>query len=227
MRRILLMVFALAMFMGLTTTGAMAAGKKSDDKGKECTYGATSSGKCKPKPKDCKYGTTSSHKCKPKPKPDDCKYGVTSGHECMPNPDDCTYGMKDGKCKPKPDDCPYGKGDDDNCKEPPVVVPPPENGPCAKADLVLLEDLLKGSGGLLCVYLGDNASNATDQADCQGALLALPLDPLIGACLFLPPVDVGDSPSPSVAAPSSGTPLTSAGPLGGLMKTLTGLLNLA
>lgn len=227
MRRILLMVLALAMFMGLSTTGAMAAGKKSDgDKGK-CTYGKTKSGKCKAKPKgECTYGKHSSGKCKPKPDDDDeCKYGVKDG-ECMPKPDDCEYGMKNGECNPKPPECPYGKDDYGDCKPPPVVVPPPAAGPCAQADLVLLEALLRGTGGLLCLYLGDNAANASDQTDCAGALLALPIDPLIGVCLYLPPADVGGSSSPAVGGLSSGTPLTSGGPLGGLLKQLTGLLKL-
>jgi hypothetical protein len=229
MRRILLMVFALAMFMGLSTTGAMAAGKKSDDDDKgKCTYGTTKSGKCKPKPKECTYGTTKSGKCKPKPDDDAdaCKYGVKADHTCMPKPEDCKYGMSKGECNPKPPECPYGKDDDGNCKPPPVVVPPPATGPCAQSDLVLLEALLKGTGGLLCLYLGDNAVNASDQTDCAGALLALPIDPLIGVCLFLPPADVGGSPSPAVGGLSSGTPLTSGGPLGGLLKQLTGLLKL-
>jgi hypothetical protein len=226
MRRILLMVFALAMFMGLTTTGAMATAKKADEGKGKCTYGTTKSGKCKPKPPECTYGTTKSGKCKPKPDPEECKYGVTADHQCMPKPEDCKYGMMNGKCKPKPVECPYGKDDYGNCKPPPVVVPPPETGPCAKSDLVLLEALLKGTGGLLCLYLGDNASNANDQTDCAGALLALPIDPLIGVCLFLPPADVGDSPSPAVGGLSSGTPMTSGGPLGGLLTQLTGLLKL-
>ena len=232
MRRILLMVFALAMFMGLATTGAMASAKKSDDKGKphSCTYGAWKSGMCKPKPKECKYGTTQSGKCKPKPNddPDECEHGVTADHECMPDPKDCKYGMtNDGKCKPKPADCPYGKDDDDNCKPPPIVYPPPAEGPCAKADLVLLEDLLKGTGGLACLYLGDNAPNATDGNDCGGALLALPLDHLLGVCLFIPPADVGDSSAPNLGG-MHGTPMSpvSGGPLDGLLKPLSGLFKL-
>ncbi len=229
MRRILLMVFALAMFMGLATTGAMASAKKSDDKGKECKYGMTQSGKCKAKPKECKYGTTQSGKCKPKPKdPEECEHGVTADHQCMPKPEDCKYGMTtDGKCKPKPRDCPYGKDDDDNCKPPPIVYPPPATGPCAQADLVLLEALLKGTGGLACLYLGDNAPNATNGADCGGALLALPLDHLLGVCLFLPPADVGaSSPTPDLGG-MHGSPLAIAGgPLDGLLKQLTGLLKL-
>jgi hypothetical protein len=224
MRRILLMVFALAMFMGLATTGAMAEGKKSDDTGKKCTYGKWDSGKCKPKPKDCTYGMTSSGKCKPKP--EECKYGVKDG-QCMPKPEECKYGMKDGQCKPKPPECPYGKDDYGNCKPPPVVVPPPEQGVCAKSDLVLLEDLLKGTGALLCLYLGDNAENANADIDCNGALLALPIQPLVGACLFLPPADVGSG-GPDVANKSAGTPLkTAGGPLSGLVSMLTGLFKLA
>lgn len=228
MRRVLLMVLALAMFMGLTTASAMAEGKKSDDKGKECSYGKTESGKCKAKPKNCSYGKTKSGKCKDKPKdkPDECKYGVTADHECMPKPEDCKYGMKDGKCKPKPEDCKYGKDDHGRCKPPPVVVPPPATGPCAQSDLVLLEALLKGTGGLLCLYLGDNAANANDETDCAGALLALPIDPLVGVCLYLPPADVGGSPSPAVGGLSSGTPVKAGGPLDGFLKTLTGLLKL-
>jgi hypothetical protein len=208
MRRILLMVFALAMFMGLATTGAMAADKSGH--GKECKYGKLSLGTCKPKPpKDCKYGTYGSGKCKPKP-PEECKYGVTVDHQCMPKPDECP---------------PFGMDDHGECK-PPVVVPPPEHGPCAKADLVLLEDLIKGSGALVCLYLGDNSPNASNDKDCAGALIALPVDNLVGACVFLPPADVGDSPSPNVGAVSTGTPLTSTGPLSGLLSPLAGLLKM-
>jgi hypothetical protein len=213
MRRILLMVFALAMFMGLTTTGAMASAKKSD----------------KGKPHSCTYGKTKSGKCKPKPGPEECEHGVTADHQCMPKPEDCKYGMTtDGKCKPKPPECPYGSDDHGMCKPPPVVYPPPAAGPCAKADLVLLEDLLKGTGGLACLYLGDNAPNAMDGADCSGALLALPLDHLLGVCLFLPPADVGGSSSMPDLGGMHGTPLmtSSGGPLDGLVKQLTGLFKL-
>ena len=224
MRRILLMVFALAMFMGLATTGAMAESKKSDDHGKKCTYGKWDSGKCKPKPKDCAYGNSGPGKCKPKP--EECKYGVTADHQCMPKPEECKYGMtSDHKCKPKPPECQYGMEDDGKCKPPPVVYPPPAEGVCAKSDLVLLEDLLKGTGALLCLYLGDNAENANKDTDCQGSLLALPIQPLIGACLFLPPADVG---APAPAHAGMGTPLkTAGGPLDGLVSMLTGLFKLA
>jgi hypothetical protein len=223
MRRILLMVFALAMFMGLATTGAMADSKGSD-KGKKCSYGKHKSGKCKSKPKDCTYGKTESGKCKPKP--EECKYGVKDG-KCMPKPDDCKYGMKNGECNPKPNECPYGKDDDDNCKPPPIVYPPPAEGVCAKSDLVLLEDLLKGTGALLCLYLGDNAENADAENDCEGALLALPIQPLIGACLFLPPADVGGGDAPHHDGPGTSLPmLPDAGPLEDLLSMLTGLFKL-
>jgi len=70
---------------------------------------------------------------------------------------------------------------------------------------VLLEDLLKGTGGLVCLYLGDNAPNADGDKDCPDALLALPLDNLLGACVFLPPVDVNRGASDDVtSSPVSG-----------------------
>jgi hypothetical protein len=165
------------------------------------------------KPGDCKYGKDKSGKCKPKP----CKYG--KGSKCKPKP-------------PKPPECKYGKTDDGKCLPPPVVVEPPSSGPCSQADLVLLEDLLKGTGALLCVYLGDNSPNADDAKDCPGALLALPIDNLLGACVFLPPADV-ESAAPETAAastaPLSGTSgLTDlgSGPLQEILSMVTGLLKL-
>jgi hypothetical protein len=173
MRKVsLLMVLAVAAFLSLGTTGAMAAGKA----------GGKPAG-CTPAKGD---------KCKPKPKPKDCKYGKDIS----------------GNCKPKPPECPYGRDKDGNCNpRPPIVVPPPKEGPCSKADLVLLEDLLKGTGALACVYLGDNAPNASADLDCPDALLALPLDNLLGACVYLPPADVdrhgsdAGSDASSVSAP--------------------------
>jgi hypothetical protein len=212
------MVFALAMFMGLTTTGAMAASKKSDHHGKKCSNGAWPSGMCKPKKDDDN-------------KPEECKYGVTADHECMPNPNDCKYGRgDDGKCKPKP--CPYGKDDHGMCKPPPVVYPPPEEGVCSKADLVLLEDLLKGTGALACLFFGDNAANADKDKDCAGALLALPLKPLIGACLFLPPADVNNDDDHGAGLPmvpelgGGGFPMLKGGPLDALLKPIVSLFNM-
>jgi hypothetical protein len=169
MRKVsLLMVLAVAAFLSLGTTGAMAAGK-AGGKPAGCKYGKGKDGKCKPKPKDCKYGKDIS-----------------------------------GTCKPKPPECPYGTDKDGNCNpKPPIVVPGPRTGPCSLADLVLLEDLLKGTGALACVYLGDNAPNASADLDCPDALLALPLDNLLGACVYLPPADVDRSASDasSVSAP--------------------------
>jgi hypothetical protein len=184
MHRVLLMVMAVAAFMCVGTAGAFAG---NTPPGKpDCKYGKTKGGKCKPKP--CKYGSKDG-KCKPKPKPPECNYGKS----------------KDGKCKPPPPDCKYGKYDDGKCKPPPVVVEPPLSGPCSQADLALLEDLLKGTGGLVCLYLGDNSPNADADKDCPGALLALPLDDLLGACVFLPPVDVDRGSSDGVSSsPVSG-----------------------
>jgi hypothetical protein len=184
MHRVLLMVMAVAAFMCVGTAGAFA--------------GSTPPGK-----PDCKYGKSKDGKCKPKP----CKYGKSKDGKCKPQPPDCKYGKgSDGKCKPQPPDCKYGKYDDGKCKPPPVVVEPPASGPCSQADLVLLEDLLKGTGGLVCLYLGDNSPNATSDRDCPDALLALPLDNLLGACVFLPPVDVdrGHGDDSSSSSPVSG-----------------------
>jgi hypothetical protein len=201
------MVLAMAAFMSLGTTGAMAAGKAGG------------------KPTGCKHGKGKEGKCKPKPKPRDCDYGKDISGKCKPKPPECPYGMdKDGKCLPKP----------------PIIVEPPKEGACSEADLVLLEDLLKGTGGLLCVYLGDNAPNATADADCPDALIALPIDNLLGACVFLPPVDIADespeatpdssSSSSSTAASTSNVKAveeaTGTNSLQGVFSLLTGLLKL-
>jgi hypothetical protein len=192
MRRVsLLTVLAMAAFMSLGTTGALAGGKavgKPHSKPHKCTFGKANSGKkCNPNPRD-------------KPKPPECT-------------DDTG---KPGDCNPKP---------------PPIVVPPPKEGACSQADLVLLEDLLKGTGALLCLYLGDNSPNATADLDCPDAVLALPVDNIVGACLYLPPADV--TPSASAASPASTSQLSainaetsSVGGLQGLVSTLTGLLKL-
>jgi hypothetical protein len=212
MRKVsLLMVLAVAAFMSLGATGAMAAGKA----------GA--------KPTGCKHGKDG--KCKPKPKPKDCKYGNDISGNCKPKPPECEYGSdKDGHCNPTP---------------PIIIVPGPKEGPCSKADLVLLEDLLKGTGALACLYLGDNAPNATADLDCPDALIALPIDNLVGACVYLPPADVdrghgpaaGSASAPqlpdvnSVSAPVSAPQLPAVdgltgGELQSIVSMLTGLLQL-
>ncbi|MEA2157379.1 MAG: hypothetical protein QOE11_3519, partial [Solirubrobacteraceae bacterium] len=171
--------------------------------------------------------------CKPEP----CdKSG--KGNDCKPEP--CDKSGKGNDCKPEPCDK-SGKGE--NCPPPPPVceppkmvvngvcmvpVPPPAAGPCAKADLVLLRDLIKGTGpldSLVCVFLGDNAVNASKDTggDCPGALLALPVNPLIGVCLLVPPA--------ASTAPATGLPAVPALPAlpgaGGLpdASAVTGLVN--
>lgn len=211
MRRVLLMAMAVAAFTCVGTASAVAGstpGKPGSCKGKKCPPP-------KPRPKPaCKYGQSKKDgKCLPKP----CPSGTTRG--------------TDGKCAPPPPECPWSKDDKGHCK-PPVVIHPPENGPCSKADLVLLEDLLKGTGGLLCLYLGDKADQADKAKDCPDALLALPIDPLLGACLFLPPaeVDRGDSHGGVPGLPSlPGVPGDAGGAAGSnalqdLVDTLAGLL---
>ena len=108
--------------------------------------------------------------------------------------------------------CPDGK----KCE--PTPIPAPRQGPCARADLVLLEDLLRNTGGLVCLYLGDNSPNASGDRDCRRALLALPIDNLLGACVYLPPVRVRRRPRASdVSSATADSAATSA---------LSGLLNL-
>jgi hypothetical protein len=200
MRRIMLMVFAVALFglLGGTTT-AMASSSSGKSNAKRCNNpgGGNSKHGCKPCPAGQeRHGS----KCRPKP----CPPGKVRGSDgkCKPKP--CPAGQErhGSKCKPKP--CPAGQVRDKHgdCKPPPVhcdddeinvgghCVPRPPSGPCSKADLVLLEDLLKGTGGLVCVYLGENAPNASKDLDCPEAALALPIDNLLGACLYLPPAEV-------------------------------------
>jgi hypothetical protein len=222
MRRVLVMVFAVAVFMGLGTTGAMAQPK------------APSCGKsgCE-KPKKCKAGEVRKHgKCVPKP--EKCEKGEVKDHgKCVPKPPVCEKDeiSVDDKCVPTPPVCA-----DDEINVDGTCVPRPEGGPCAKADLVLLEDLLPGTGALACVYLFDNAPNASAKpgGDCPDALLALPLDNLLGACVFLPPADVGEDATatsaaslPALSEATGDTGLTGAASgvgLEGIVSLITGLL---
>ena len=65
--------------------------------------------------------------------------------------------------------------------------------------------LLSADAKILCVYFGDNAPNAATGMDCPHALLALPLDSLVGGCLFLPPAGAGDT--AGAASATSALPL--------------------
>lgn len=67
---------------------------------------------------------------------------------------------------------------------------------------MLLEDLIAGTGALVCLFVGDDAPNASDKpgGNCPEATLELPIDNLLGACLYLPPADVGGD------EPGGGTP---------------------
>ena len=191
MRRALLMAIAAAAFLGVTSPAATASSSKPNcsDKSKpgcsekRCSNKGKGNSKhgCKPKPCKSGYERTKSGKCKPKPPK--CKPGEEKVHgKCVPKCKDNQYRDKHGKCQDKPPVCQHKP-----------CVPPPKDGPCEKADLVLLEDLIAGTGGLVCLYLGDNAPNASDKpgGDCPDATLALPIDNLLGACLYLPPADVG------------------------------------
>jgi hypothetical protein len=182
MRRILLMVFAVAMFGLLGSTAAQANSSSGGSNAKRCSNpgGGNSKHGCKPCPAGQeRHGS----KCRPKP----CPAGQERhGSTCKPKP--CPNGQVrngSGTCQPPPVHC-----DDDEINVGGHCVPRPVSGPCSKADLVLLEDLLKGTGGLVCVYLGENAPNASKDIDCPDAALALPIDNLLGACLYLPPAEV-------------------------------------
>ena len=230
MRKVLLMMFAIGMFMALGSSSAMAGTSSGD---KPCSKSGKGSSKCKPKPKPCPAGQERDAKgaCKPKPCPAGQERDAKGA--CKPKP--CPAGQErdaKGECKPKP--CPAGQERDakGECKPKPckpteinkngTCVPRPADGPCSKADLVLLEDLLKGTGGLLCVYLGNNAPNADETKNCPKATLALPIDHLVGACLYLPPVDIK-----SDSGPSGTTPTVPAAPsVTDLPTSLTAVLDL-
>ena len=234
MRRALLMAIAAAAFLGVTSPAAMASGKKPNcsDKNmpgcseKRCSNPGKGNSKhgCEPKPCKSGYERTKSGKCKPKaPK-------CTAGEEkvrgkCVPKCNDNQYRDKDGKCQGKPPVCQHKP-----------CVPPPKHGPCSKADLVALEDLFAGTGALVCLYLGDNASNASDKrgGDCPKATLALPIDKLLGACLYLPPADVGGGGGgggtphlpelPKLPLPGGDTSAGSAAGTAGLLSSVRGML---
>jgi hypothetical protein len=192
MRRILLMVLAAAMFMGLSATSAMATGNSGGSNTKRCQNpgGGNSKHGCKP----CPGGTylAKNHKCKPNPTP--CKPWETGkpGH-CKPKP--CPGGGQrnaNGECPPPPPPNPC-----DGNNPPPSCQPPAGN--CAMADVILLKDLLGPDGPLprlVCLYFGENAPNADKMKDCPDADLALPIDNLVGACVFLR--DPGGTGAPSL-----------------------------
>lgn len=225
MRKVLLMVFAIGMFMALGSAGATASsssGSSSKGSDKRCNNpgGGNSKHGCKPCPKGHERGKNG--KCvKPAPKP--CPKGQERGKDgkcANPAPKPCKAGEergKDGNCKPKPPvPC-----KDNEIKTDKGCVPRPKDGPCSLADLVLLEDLLKGTGGLLCVYLGDNAPNADKDKNCPEATLALPIDNLVGACLYLPPVEIEDDGGSPGTTPTTPTVPS----LTDLPSTLTAVLD--
>ena len=229
------MVFAIAAIMSLGTAGAaLAQSHKSpgcDNSGKgshKNCGGDDKKGDKGDKGKKCKEGESRKHgKCEAD-KPPKCEAGEMRD-------------AQEGKCVPIPVGC-----DDDEINVDGTCVPRPNEGVCSKASIVLLEDLLKGTGALACVFLGDNApkASAMGSGNCHGALLALPLDHLIGACLFLPPADVHSTPmggggggeENGAGAPQApalnliGSPADVTKPLvklvSSIVSTLTGLLDL-
>ena len=82
-------------------------------------------------------------------------------------------------CKPKKPNCPPK----DDCKKDPKKCLPADN--CENADLVVFRN-----ARIICVYLGDKAPLV--EQECEDALIALPVDNLVGVCVFLPPDTDGD-----------------------------------
>jgi hypothetical protein len=117
--------------------------------------------------------------CGQQPPPDTC-------HDGKDNDYDGKTDMADEECQ-NPND-----GDENGDDKAPA-------GNCAKADLVLLTEDVK----ILCLYFGQNGENATTSKDCPDALLALPLPPLGGGCLFLPPADSGAGSAAMPALPTN------------------------
>ncbi|MDQ3849988.1 MAG: hypothetical protein M3296_05165 [Actinomycetota bacterium] len=194
------MVFAVAAFMSLGATSALATGtggSGGNGKPSGCSGPGNSTNHrqdCN-HPKKCRKGEVRRHgKCVPKPKK--CAQGEEKVRgKCVPKCKDDEVRDRSGHCQPKPAPC-----ENNPCQ------PPPKDGPCANADLVLLEDLFRGTGALVCLYLGDNAPNATQERDCPDSLIALPVDNLVGACVYLPPADVdrsGRRSGPGLAALTS------------------------
>jgi hypothetical protein len=187
MRRIFLTLIA-ATAMTIVGAGPAAASSNGGSSKKGCKTAKA-------------YSASSSKKNKGKCRGDD-------GNACPPtsknpggHPPNCGHPPKD-TCHDGKDNDYDGKTDmaDEECQNP---NDGDENGDdnapagnCAKADLVLLTEDVK----ILCLYFGDNAMNATTAKDCPDALLALPVDSLVGACLFLPPADSGQSQSQSTTA---------------------------
>jgi hypothetical protein len=114
---------------------------------------------------------------------------------CGHPPDTCHDGKdndKDGKTDGEDEECkPGGDGDEDGSDNAP-------EGNCAVADLVLLTEDAK----IVCLYFAENAPNASTEEDCPDALIALPVDNLVGACVFLPPEGSGGL--PELPAPPPG-----------------------
>lgn len=254
MRRVLVLFFAMAAFMAVGATGALAAGGGGDKKpGCDNSGPGNNNDKpgCRRDDKRCdNSGPGNSHDKPGCRKPRDCKYGVGKDKKCKPKP--CPGGEKrdaHGKCPPpKPEPCPGGGMRDahGNCPppnpctgaHPPPSCKPPVNN-CARADVVLLKDLLGPSGPaprLVCLYFGENAANATKDKDCPDADLAVPLAPLVGACVFLrdpngatppghggspllPPLEVPEL--PKLPAPGGGA---GAYDVTSVVSTVTGML---
>ena len=197
MRKLYLMTLAISLVMAFGASSAFAAKGGEKGSGKPCpesspvgqlnealgtALGAPSCGN--PKPGNGNgNGNGGGNTCPPNsPNP-----GGTPPNCGHPPVDTCNDGKdndNDGKTDGADEECkPGGDGDEDGSDNAPA-------GNCSLADLVLLTEDAK----IVCLYLGENAENATKEGDCPDALIALPVSPVVGACVFLPPEGSGGVP---------------------------------
>lgn len=164
MRKFLMMAFAITVFMALGAGSASAASGGGQGSGKPCPPASPVGqlndllGQDNGAP-NCGNGGGGNN-----------GGGNGGGHKCPPN------SPNPGGTPPN---CGNGGGGGGGGNPPPE--PPADN--CSLADLVLLTEDAK----IVCLYLGENAENASTSKDCPDALIALPVSPVVGACVFLPP----------------------------------------
>lgn len=161
MRKLFAMVFTIALFMTLGTGSALATGGGGDGKG---------SGK------PCPPASPGGQENPPDSAPN-CGNGNGGNGGGKDTCEDGKANDKDGSKDDKDSECQDPRDGDENGSD-----KAPE-GNCQRADLVLLTEDAK----IVCLFFGENAQFATQTADCRDALIALPVDDVLGACVFLPP----------------------------------------
>ena len=175
MRKLFVVALATSLFMALGASSAFAAGNGGGDgKGNACPPNSKNPNGTPP---NCGNGNGGNggnnggnNGCKDKNKNDN--------KNCPPN-----NGCKNKPNCPPDDDCEQKKNcpPDDDCDKKPDDCEPPE-GNCTQADLVIFDP-----AKILCLYFGEKAPLADKEEDWPDALISVPIDELIGACVFLPP----------------------------------------